>query len=102
MQKQKLYRVVTFLGREEMEFLDKLARDLYFSFCVNVPRSKLIEMMIKFTMNGYGQKQETSKEMGDLEKNILNCLKPNSNGVSLTTKDICFGNNEKTTNNLKS
>lgn len=44
--KQRLYRVVTFLKREELDFLDKLAKDIYFAHGTNISRSRLIEEVI--------------------------------------------------------
>lgn len=40
------HRVVTFLTREELEFLDKLERDMMFSTGTHIPRSKIIEDMV--------------------------------------------------------
>ena len=41
------YRVVTFLEREELDFLDDLEKDIYFSHGIHIPRSKLIEEIIE-------------------------------------------------------
>jgi len=40
------YKVVTFLKRDELEFLDKVEKDLYFGHGINISRTKLIEEMI--------------------------------------------------------
>ena len=40
------HRVVTFLTRQELEFLDKLERDMMFSTGMHIPRSKIIEDMV--------------------------------------------------------
>ena len=53
MKKQGLprhYKVITFLERNELEFLDKLERDLYFEYGVNIPRTKLVEEIINMFM----------------------------------------------------
>ncbi len=38
-------RVVTFLTREELDFLDKMEKDMLFSDCKHVSRSKILENM---------------------------------------------------------
>ena len=40
------YKVITFLKRDELDFLDTLEKDLYFTHGVNIPRTKLIEEII--------------------------------------------------------
>ena len=45
--KKRRYRVVTFLSREELDFLDEVTKDIYFSKGVNIPRTKLIEELIE-------------------------------------------------------
>ena len=44
---KRRYRVVTFLSREELDFLDEVTKDIYFSKGVNIPRTKLIEELIE-------------------------------------------------------
>ena len=44
--KKRHYRVVTFLDREELDYLDELAKDMYFKYGINIPRTKLIEEII--------------------------------------------------------
>lgn len=45
-EKLNMHRVVTFLNREELEFLDKLERDMMFSNGTHISRSKIIEDII--------------------------------------------------------
>ena len=45
--KKRLYRAVTFLNREELDFLDELLKDIYFSKGIKIPRAKLIEEIIE-------------------------------------------------------
>ncbi len=57
--KEMLYRVVTFLNRDELDFLDTLVKDLYFKYRIKVPRAKLIEEVIgEFKDKGTATKQE--------------------------------------------
>jgi len=43
MKEKTTHRVVTFLTREEMDFLDKLEKDMMFSTGKSVSRSQIIE-----------------------------------------------------------
>ena len=43
---KRQFRVVTFLTREELDFLDEITKDIYFSKGINIPRTKLIEELI--------------------------------------------------------
>lgn len=44
------HRVVTFLTREELEFLDKLEKDMMFSTGSHIPRSKIIEDLVNLLL----------------------------------------------------
>ena len=62
----KKERVVTFLNRREVDFLDKLGKDALFSSGVKLSRAKLIEWLIEFAkrlnLNGKGIKSEKEFE----------------------------------------
>ena len=63
--KERQYRVVTFLKRDELDYLDDLAKDMYFKYGINIPRTKLIEEII-----------DAFKEEGSEKKdNFINKLK---------------------------
>jgi len=68
--KERQYRVVTFLNREDLDFLDGLAKDLYFSYGINMPRTKLIEEIID------AFKQKGNKE--SIEEELLKRFKKES------------------------
>ncbi|OGX18774.1 MAG: hypothetical protein A3K83_02380 [Omnitrophica WOR_2 bacterium RBG_13_44_8b] len=59
---EKEQRVVTFLNRREMDFLDKLGKDALFSTGLKLSRAKLIAWLVDFTkelrINGEGIKSE--------------------------------------------
>lgn len=40
------YKVISFLNRQELDFLDKLEKDVYFTYGIHIPRTKLIEEII--------------------------------------------------------
>ncbi len=42
----KTQRVVTFLRREEIDFLDKLGKDALFYNGIKIPRTKIIQLMV--------------------------------------------------------
>jgi len=70
---EKEQRVVTFLNRREMDFLDKLGKDALFSTGLKLSRSKLIAWLVDFMkelhINGQGLKSEK-----DLESRIKRAL----------------------------
>ena len=41
-----LHRVVTFLDREELDFLDRITKDILFSTGMKVPRSTILKELI--------------------------------------------------------
>ncbi|MFC1658874.1 hypothetical protein ACFL1D_05780 [Candidatus Omnitrophota bacterium] len=71
--KLAMQRVVTFLNRDEVDFLDKLGKDALFSTGLKLSRAKLIAWFIDFIerleINGKGIKSEN-----DLEKRISHSL----------------------------
>ena len=41
-----LHRVVTFLDRQELDFLDKITKDILFSTGMKIPRSTILKELI--------------------------------------------------------
>ena len=72
--KEPMQRVVTFLNRDEVDFLDKLGKDALFSTGLKLSRAKLIAWFVDFIeklkINGRGIKSET-----DFEKRIFKYIK---------------------------
>jgi hypothetical protein len=66
-------RVVTFLNRQEVDFLDKLGKDALFSTGIKLSRTKLIAWLIDFLerlpINGNGIKSEN-----DFQKRIMEIM----------------------------
>lgn len=87
---EKNQRVVTFLNRGEVDFLDKLGKDALFSTGLKLSRAKLIAWLVDLTkelkINGEGIKSEK-----DFEVRIKEELGKNFKG-SIPT---CHGRNEK-------
>jgi hypothetical protein len=75
MMKNKLaaHRVVTFLTREELEFLDSLQRDMMFSTGTHIPRSKIIEDLVDILRHTQMNASDI-KNNEQLEKRIIEAI----------------------------
>ena len=63
-EKKNQYRVIAFLNREELDFLDELEKDIFFSHGIHIPRVKLIEEIIDaFKEKGSLNKQEMEEQL---------------------------------------
>lgn len=69
MDKQDKYKVVTFLNRGELDFVDSLAKDLYFGHGIKIPRAKLIEEIIQ----AFRGKETKDREV--LEQELIKLFK---------------------------
>lgn len=83
--KEMLQRVVTFLTREEVDFLDKVGKDALFSTGAKVSRAKLISWLVDFIeklkISGEGIKSE--KDFENRIKEVLGQMRgsvPTSHG----------------------
>jgi len=69
--KLNTHRVVTFLTREELEYLDSLEKDMMFSTGSHISRSKIIENMVEVLrqtqMNAVGIKDNKQLEQKIIE-----------------------------------
>lgn len=78
---EKNQRVVTFLNRQEVDFLDKLGKDALFSTGMKLSRAKLIAWLVELTkslnINGEGVKSER-----DFENRVKEVLGQSLKGVS--------------------
>ena len=62
--KDKLYRVVTFLDREELDFVDGLVKDIYFEYGIKIPRAKLLEEIVEALRHkGLKNKESIEQEL---------------------------------------
>lgn len=55
--KQILFKVVSFINREELDFLDKIAKDLYFATGRKVARSQVIREIVHVSKGLFIKKQ---------------------------------------------
>ena len=65
--------VVTFLNRQEVDFLDKLGKDALFSAGSKVSRSTLIAWLVDI-LQGLGINGENLKKEKDLENKLMEAL----------------------------
>jgi hypothetical protein len=56
--KEILYKVVAFLDRTELDFLDQVTKDLFFTTGKKVPRSELIKEIIDLSLKSKDLKDE--------------------------------------------
>jgi hypothetical protein len=70
---KKNQRVVTFLNREGVDFLDKLGKDALFSTGLKVSRAKLIAWIVDL-LKGLGITGENIKSERDFEVRVLEVL----------------------------
>jgi hypothetical protein len=67
---KQVHRVVTFLDREQVDYLDKLGKDALFSTGVKFPRTRvisaLIDLLRKANVSGEGLKSDQ-----DLEERLM-------------------------------
>lgn len=71
---EKNQRVVTFLNRDEVDFLDKLGKDALFSTGVKLSRTKLIAWLVDF-MKGLGISGDNITSEADLERRVMEVLR---------------------------
>lgn len=62
MDKQNRYKVATFLNREELDFVDSIAKDLYFGYGIKIPRAKLVEEIIQAFRDKEAQDRKTLEQ----------------------------------------
>jgi hypothetical protein len=74
---ERMQRVVTFLNRGEVDFLDKLGKDALFSTGLKLSRARLIAWLIDFIekLNISGKNLKSER---DLERRIIDILKPDT------------------------
>ena len=79
LEQEKIHRVVTFLNREEIDFLDKLGKDALFSTGLKLSRARLIAWLVDFTKS-LNLKGEGIKSEEDFENRIKAVLQKNPTG----------------------
>lgn len=77
---EKNQRVVTFLNRDEVDFLDKLGKDALFSTGLKLSRAKLIAWLVDLTkaLNIDGEGIKTEKDFVERVKEVLGHIQKGS------------------------
>ena len=69
--KEILFKVVAFVNRQELDFLDQIVKDIFFTTGKKIPRADLIKEIIHLSKNSQELKKEiiydleTAKKEGD-------------------------------------
>lgn len=63
MGKKLSHRVVTFLDRQELDFLDAITKDILFSKGIKIPRSTLLRIMIDIFVLSENQNIKTHDDL---------------------------------------
>ena len=79
-------RVVTFLNREEVDYLDKIGKDALFSAGLKLSRAKLIAWLVDF-MKDLNISGENIRSEKDLEDKVREVVGQNIGGQSLTATE---------------
>jgi len=71
--KKEVHRVVTFLDRDQVDYLDKLGKDALFSTGVKFPRTRIISALIDVAQSAglTGEGLRLEQELGDRLKKRL-------------------------------
>ncbi|OQX79621.1 MAG: hypothetical protein B6D56_06730 [Candidatus Omnitrophica bacterium 4484_70.1] len=75
-----LHRVVTFLNREELDFLDNISKDILFSIGIKVPRSTILRNLVDIFLEC---DSKNIKNYNDLLNLLMEKLKNFSNKFCL-------------------
>jgi len=78
---EKKERVVTFLNREEVDYLDKIGKDALFSAGLKLSRAKLIAWLVDF-MKDLNISGENIRSEKDLEYKLKGVVGQNIRGQS--------------------
>ena len=66
---------VTFLNRQEIDYLDKLGKDYYFKYGKKLSRAKILAELVRLLMSLGIRFEEVNFENGDFHEAILSELK---------------------------
>jgi hypothetical protein len=87
---KQMHRVVTFLDRDQVDYLDKLGKDALFSTGVKFPRTRIISALIdllkKLNLSGEGLRSEQ-----DLEERLVQKLSSGSSEARRLANELVEG-----------
>ncbi len=67
-----LHRVVTFLNREELDFIDDISKDIFFSQKLKVPRSTVLKTIIDILLKERGEKTNYEEMISQIVNQLQN------------------------------
>lgn len=89
-QGKQVHRVVTFLDRQQLDYLDKMGKDALFSTGVKFPRTRVISALInllrKSNVTGEGLRSDQ-----DLEDRFLRRLSAGASDVRKLANELTHG-----------
>ena len=92
-QAKQVHRVVTFLDRSQVDYLDKMGKDALFSTGVKFPRTRvisaLIDLLRKLNVSGEGLRSDQ-----DLEQRLLQKLAGGASEAKRLASELMEGNRE--------
>ena len=92
-QAKQVHRVVTFLDRTQVDYLDKMGKDALFSTGVKFPRTRvisaLIDLLRKMNVSGEGLRSDQ-----DLEQRLLQKLGAGSSEAKRLASELMEGSRE--------
>ena len=90
---KQVHRVVTFLDRTQVDYLDKMGKDALFSTGVKFPRTRIISALIdllrKVNVSGDGLRSDN-----DLEERLLKKLASGTPEAKKLATELMEGNRE--------
>lgn len=92
-QAKQVHRVVTFLDRSQVDFLDKMGKDALFSTGVKFPRTRvisaLIDLLRKLNVSGEGLRTDQ-----DLEQRLVQKISNGSSEAKRLASELMEGSRE--------
>ena len=95
-QAKQVHRVVTFLDRSQVDYLDKMGKDALFSTGVKFPRTRIISALIdllrKLNVSGEGLRNDL-----DMEQRLLQKLSGGVSEAKRLASELTEGSREAST-----
>ena len=95
-QAKQVHRVVTFLDRSQVDYLDKMGKDALFSTGVKFPRTRIISALIdllrKLNVSGEGLRSDL-----DMEQRLLQKLSGSASEAKRLASELTEGTREAST-----
>lgn len=89
-QPKQVHRVVTFLDRSQVDYLDKMGKDALFSTGVKFPRTRIISALIdllrKLNVSGEGLRSDVDLEQRLMQKMGVNPSEAKKLAAELTSE----------------